>query len=120
MLLVVATLFVSGTLAKATVKIVYWTEDEYIRKGYTDGSPWENLYYMGGVNKGGITLDAENDVLYWTEDEYVRRGHTDGSPWENLYYMGGVNKKGIVVTPEPATLLLLSLGGVALWRRRKA
>ena len=71
--------------------------------GYTDWLPGEPNNCRFGEDSGQMYLDSDP----------VWRGWNDcPSNWDNYYYM-------IEYTPEPATLALLALGGLAVMAQRK-
>jgi hypothetical protein len=64
---------------------------------------------------------AAQDKMYWADfgDDKLSRANLDGSQIEELVTSGLSTLTRIAITPEPATLSLPALGGLALMRRRK-
>jgi hypothetical protein len=76
----------------------------------TDKSLWE--YAASGTLVD--TIDPHDIVtLHGTNARYVRYDVTGGTSWGNLYEME------VYEVPEPATLVLVGLGGLAVRRVRK-
>ena len=58
--------------------------------------------------------------MYWSVvDGGIARANLDGTDIESVVFVNGVQSIAIGPVPEPATLGLLLLGGLALLRRRK-
>jgi len=81
-----------------------------------------------GYGMGLLSIECGNVFSTWTagdvlhiEAEEVSTGYTGIGEYtltyDNLQFFNGDD--GLTLTPEPATLSLLALGGLALLRRRK-
>lgn len=84
------------------------------------GATWVDYHWFNVADLGG---SLSGDVS-WTfnTSAFNADGLTEGAPmWLRLAADGAADMQidNVRVTPEPATLALLSLGGVALLRRRK-
>lgn len=85
-----------------------------------DGTNIEDLV-TGLTSPWELVLDLQMDnKIYWTDwtGGTISRADLDGSNVETVI-TGLSGPRGIAVIPEPATLGLLLLGGVALLRRRR-
>lgn len=87
------------------------------------GNGFPNLAAQGGLSgiseMGGTHVAA---VSQGTPDELgvyqISTGTLTGGPWNMEVQTGSNGHLGVAVTPEPTTLALLALGGLALLRRR--
>lgn len=109
---------------------MYFCEDsgDRIGRANLDGTNVETVL-TGVSSPTGIALDLEQQTMYWTQwyddpnDTFsvgsVRRAGMDGTDVEilapSMYHPCGI---GISI-PEPATLTVLCIGGLAVLRRRK-
>jgi streptogramin lyase len=102
---------------------VYWTEfgSGAIRRANLDGSSVE-LLLTSSTEVGGIALDASKGVMYWHDVGGMMKATLSGTGAGRVSYAGSeAYPADVVITPEPATLSLLALGGaVAVARRRRA
>ncbi len=83
-----------------------------------DGSDCKILFPDMDISSHAVAIDAVNGTFFFTSNLGISRADLDGSnlqvgivPFNDQY--------GIAVTPEPATVSLLTLGGLALLKRRK-
>lgn len=105
------------------------TNTQYSFRTSTGGFVVTNVARKGGWTKLGIEADAVGDggqVRFYIDDALVGTSSRSGadisvitlgqnfSNYENFWY------DGVLVTPEPASLALIGLGGLALLRRRRA
>lgn len=108
---------------------IYWTENggsnQSIRRADLDGSGIEDLVTTDQValqNPLGIALDLGAGKIYWADylARKIQRSNLDGSDVEDFLILAQ-SPQGIAldVVPEPATALLLALGGAGFLRRRR-
>ena len=92
-----------------------------ILRANLDGSNLEDLVTTGINGPAVICLDYEGGKMYWTGtlNDKIHRADFNGSNVETLVTGGIGAPLGIALIPEPATLTLLTLGGLALLQRRK-
>jgi DNA-binding beta-propeller fold protein YncE len=92
-----------------------------IMRADLDGSNIEPLITDGLNDVRGIALDLSANKMYWADlgDKSLSRANLDGSEIENLITSGLSFPNRIAITPEPATLALLTMGSLALLQRRK-
>lgn len=136
----------SDELASATGTIAvtgFHTVDLENLVAMNDG---EDFYILVELSDGGQAIDCTSTVPVLLDAPAVTDGsvvsdaapgesfYFDGANWADLYGMylygsdvgreitGSANFciKGLTVVPEPATLILLSLGGLAVLRRRRS
>jgi DNA-binding beta-propeller fold protein YncE len=95
-----------------------------IKRSDLDGSNIESVI-TGLISPSGIALDLGGGKIYWTDPGFgtasgkIQRANLDGSALETL--IDGLNTPmglALDLSPEPATLSLLALGGLAVLRRR--
>ena len=102
---------------------VYWCDD-------ATGSIWRadldggnaDIIVTGLLGVEGIALDLLGRKIYWTNDHYgkIQRANLDGTMVEDIATGQGYQEIfGIAVVPEPATLSMLALGGLAMLKRRR-
>ena len=112
-------LYVDNLVALVPCKIQLNGLHLYFRVG---GVP--KLLYPGDANLDGLVDQADYTIWYnhygansgWTEGDFSGDGlvdQADYTSWYNHYGAGGSS------VPEPATLSLLVLGGLAMLRRRR-
>ena len=82
----------------------------------------QTLLYDGDwVNNSGLTFDAEKN-LFWDIDQdgnlYSYDIANGYAPTQHLSGLG--SHDGLAYVPEPATMMLLGLGGLLLRRKRRA
>jgi hypothetical protein len=103
---------------------MYWPEiaTHKIYSAHLDGSVVTPLV-EGLENPTTIALDLLAGKMYWTNgwdggsNNMIQRANLNGTGVET--FLSGVGLPwGIAITPEPATLLLLTLGGLMVLRRR--
>jgi hypothetical protein len=85
-------------------------------------------YSAGGdcTAQGGLSLKSDSNQLYGVSQGVPDTGYrTDtagvvtGGPWDIEGQVGSNGVLGVAATPEPASLALLALGGLAALRRRR-
>ncbi len=96
------------------------------------GAPWAggNTQLNGLV--GNIVLGPDGDLYMstafggvnasWIERIYISNGQLQGTQNANEGYWGPLsndNPQGMVLTPEPASLALVGLGGLLMLRRKR-
>ena len=119
-LLIVTSVFsVSSPLVAS--ESVFWIRS-------STGSIWEanldgsnaHAVISGTNNPMSLALDTANNTLYWADRSWgIRRANRDGTGQELIVPIENLSDAYVAVTPEPATLSLLALGGAALVARRK-
>ena len=110
-----------GVALDLAAQKLYWADSgtDVIQRSDLDGGNVETL--VTGLTKTiRLALDVPNDWMYWTDqdDGTIQRAHLDGSGLEVIATGAGVTR-GITVVPEPATMGLLALGGLAMLKRRQ-
>jgi DNA-binding beta-propeller fold protein YncE len=92
-----------------------------IMRADLDGSNIEPLITDGLNLVRGMALDLPNNKMYWGDfgDDKLSCANLDGSQIEELVTSGLQTPTRIALTPEPATLGMLALGGLAMLRRRR-
>ena len=102
---------------------MYWADDtaQKIRIANLDGTNVADLPVTGLDHPRGIALDLRNAKVYWTDygTDKIQRADLEGTNVEDLVTVGLDSPYGIAIIPEPATLGLLLVGGLALLRRRR-
>ena len=108
-----------------------------VETNYDDptGNPWEvDLIPVNGTMEQNGTFDMMGNVFEWNETQKGQLRGALGGSYENIsLYLsslrrdfGGPEYEGmsggfrVASVPEPATILLLTLGGLALLRKRRA
>lgn len=76
--------------------------------------------------QGGLSLKADSNQLYGvaqgtpdTSHRWDTAGNLTGGSWDIEGQVGSNGVLGVAATPEPASLALLALGGLAALRRRR-
>ncbi|MFY9234083.1 MAG: DUF5050 domain-containing protein [Fimbriimonadaceae bacterium] len=109
---------------------IYYTDYvvDVVQRANLDGTGIETLFTPPfNRNPQGITLDLQSGTVYWGQDIEIE-GHTgkimamdlDGS--NSRLFMDGfghVTELDFAPVPEPATILALSIGALALMRRKR-
>ena len=96
-------------------------EEGGIWRANLDGTGVE---YLLDDQTASLALDPYGGKLYWPSwvlgTDAIKRCDLDGNGQEVVCLMGGSgNSIALEIVPEPATLSMLALGGLALLRRRK-
>jgi predicted Rdx family selenoprotein len=100
---------------------VFWLRSSggTIWEANLDGSN-AHAVISGANNPMSLALDTANNALYWADRSWgIRRANTDGTGQELIVPIENLSDAYVAVTPEPATLSLLALGGAAVMARRK-
>jgi len=105
---------------------MYFTDNDTnsIHRAWLDGTHFETLYTAAdGVSDPiGLALQLDEGMIYWANylGGSISRAPMDGTGTVEDILTGLGGRPGyIAVTPEPATLSLLALGGLAIIRRRR-
>ena len=106
--------------------MMYWTEGSgspRIQRADLDGSNAEVLVNTGDTamrTLGDLVLDVEEGKMYWAdENPWVSCANIDGSNPHSITSDSVCYAGDIALIPEPATLSLLTVGAMALIRRRR-
>ncbi len=94
------------------------------------GTSAEPVVYWLVVDAVTVTLSGDPDfgwktsLDHWNDDAVWADGHDAvTAPWQELYHPSSAFNMSLdmafVIVPEPATMLLLAFGGLALLRRRR-
>lgn len=83
-----------------------------------------NVEQILGYKTADLVLDTEAGKMYWPQwfdagPNYIMRANLDGTGIETPIPLMGLSNAMVFVVPEPATITMLSLGGLAILRRRK-
>jgi hypothetical protein len=100
---------------------MYWTElaSKVLQRANLDGTSIE-LLVTSIDDLGGVSLDVAEGKMYYRDKVGLLRANLNGTGIERLTTYGSdTYPADVVVTPEPATLALLTLGGLAVLRRRQ-
>jgi DNA-binding beta-propeller fold protein YncE len=101
---------------------MYWADKgtDKIQRANLDGSGVEDII-TGLTYPAGIALDIPGGKIYWTDfyNDKIQRANLDGSNVEDLITTGLSGPYAITLgpIPEPATILLLGVGGLLLIRK---
>ena len=98
----------------------YWAEGGWIKRANYDGTNIENIISISSGAVLGLDIDPISNKLYWTNalTNSIHRSNLDGSGIENIITNASRPLDIEFVVPEPASLILFSLCGLMLRRRR--
>ena len=92
---------------------------------YGGRSGWSTWFANTGDRNMALVIESAYrsrhfhfaQIVTYDNTEVVLSGRAVGENWQELFLTDGAG--GGIVIPEPAALLLLTLGGLALTRRRR-
>ena len=97
---------------------IYTVSGETLLWSNLDGSDYHDIYSFSGDYISDIACDSYGGKVYWSTYDTIYRANLDGSNIETLATDTYIESISIVTVPEPATLLLLGLGGLVLRKRK--